>query len=154
MTSIVRLFAMSLLMIGCYTGPAADHFLAVIEELDMPAQWQVVETVVRGPGQGDACNPGITSECPAAIRFFVLDDGRAGAYADARDAVSAAGFRITDEYVNGCPASSRGGRQCGFFAARGADLLYVGVFDSPQDAGLDEGAKGVAAVMIRSSGTE
>jgi len=146
--------ASTLLLAGCYTGPNADHFVAVVDELDVPAGWQVAETVVRGPDQAERCNPGLSNDCPAAIRTYLVEADVAGAHSQAKDVVTAAGFSIMDEATSGCSSGSSTGPPCGFFADRGSDQLYVGVFHSPSEAGLENEVPGVVAVVVRAFGSD
>ncbi len=151
----VRLVLLSIVAVACYSGPPASHFVGVLDELVVPAAWQVAETVVRGPDQPDSCDPAFTTTCPAAARFFVFDDaGIDRAYGDAMHAVTSAGFSSTDEGLNGCPAGTSGGRPCGFFAARATDRIHVGVFQSPKDAGLEKRGIGFGAVSVLATSTE
>jgi hypothetical protein len=123
--------------------------VAIVDELDAPEGWQMAETVVRAPHQEIACHPGLSNECPAAIRSFFVEADMDGAYLEAKALISDAGFSITDEAAAGCTSGSSTGPPCGFFADRGSDQLYVGIFGSPSAAGLDDGKRGVVAVVIR-----
>jgi hypothetical protein len=153
--SIVGLMlATTLLLIACYTGPSAGHFVAVVDELDVPAGWQVAETVVRGPDQVERCDPGLSNDCPAAIRTYLVEADVAGAHRQSKDVITGAGFSITDEATSGCSSGSSTGPPCGFFAERGSDHLYVGVFHSPAEAGLENEVPGVVAVMVRAFGSD
>jgi hypothetical protein len=143
--------ASTVLLVGCYTGPSADHFLAVVDELGTPDGWQVAQTVVRGPDQDDYCNPGMTNECPTAIRYFLTDTDLDGAYAQAKALISGVGFTVMDEATAGCMSGSSNGPPCGFFAIRGSDRAYVGVFHSPSEAGIDAGAPGDVTVVVHAN---
>ena len=155
MKGIVGLtLASALLLVGCYTGPSASHYLAIVEEIVVPAGWHVAATVVRGPDQAVPCNPGVSTECPAVRRYFLIDADIAGAYAEAMDLVVGAGFTIGDESTQGCTTGSSNGPPCGFFADRGSDLLHVRVYASPGEAGLDEADPGGVTVVLRASGSD
>jgi hypothetical protein len=149
--TVCLVFASMLLLVGCYTGPSADHFVAIVDELHVPAGWQVAETVVRGPDQPDYCDPGLSNECPAAIRFFVTEGDIDAAYDQAKGFASVAGFTISDEGTKGCASGSSNGPPCAFFAERGDDMLHVRVYASPNEAGLDQGKLGGAAVVVRAT---
>lgn len=150
MKAVVGLvLASTLLLAGCYTGPDASHFLAVVDELDVPAGWQAAETVVRGPDQEERCDPFLSNECPAAIRSFVVAGDIDEAFAQAKDVVTAAGFSITDESTR-CSGSSNS-PACSFFANRGDDLIVVAVFSSPSAAGLEVDVPDAAAVVVHAT---
>ena len=72
-----------------------------------------------------------SSECPAAIRTFLAKADMEAAYAQAKDAITQAGFSITDEYAKGCPSGSSNSPSCSFFADRGDEQALVQVFSSP-----------------------
>ena len=135
---------------GCYAGPTADHYVAVLDELRVPPMWRVAETVVRGPDQAESCNPGVSNECPAAIRSFVVDTDMESAFQQAKEALVAAGFAVGEEATSGCSSGSANGPPCGFFADRAGDQVYVGVFASPSAAGLPDEPTGPVAVVARS----
>jgi hypothetical protein len=151
---LVLLLAGALFIAGCYTGPGADHYLAILEELSVPAGWEAAETSVRGPGEADSCDPKFTTACPVARRVYLVDADRLAARQQAEKVVTAAGFAFEDpERDSDCSSGSAGGRACDFFARRGSDRIAVRVFDSSADAGLDAGQPGLAAVIVTASGT-
>lgn len=137
--------ASALVLAGCYGGPGPEHYFAIVEELDVPADWQVVKTVVRGPNEDDPCDPFFTITCPGASRSFLVHGAAAGAYAQAKDVVIAAGFAISKEFTPDCGPS--GGKACNFFSSRDGDQLTVSVFHAGADVGLGEDV-GVGAVVV------
>jgi hypothetical protein len=148
------ILACGVLLGGCYGGPDADHFVAIVDELAVPAGWRVLETVVRGPEEDGSCDPMFSNECPAAIRSFVVDADTSQAFDEAKDVVGAAGFAITDEGTAGCATGSSTGPPCGFFAERAGDLIYVGIYHSPVEAGLEPQVGEGAAVVVRAFASE
>lgn len=149
----VLLAAVTVFVAACYTGPAADHFVGIVDSLSVPDDWQVAKTIVRGPDQPDACRPGLSTECPGAIRFFVTRGDLESAYGQAKNAVAAAGLAINDENTSGCSSGSGTGPPCGFFAERETDHLYVGVYASPSEAGLGNESGDGVVVVVRVSGS-
>ena len=105
--------------------------------------------MIRGPDQPDSCDPGLSNECPAARRYFLTDATLDAAYDRAKVRVSEAGFSVSDEGTAGCAIGSSNGPPCGFFADRGSDQLHVGVYASPDQAGLDEVEPEGITVVIR-----
>jgi hypothetical protein len=140
--------AAGLLVAGCYTGPSADHFVAVLDELNVPGGWQIAQTIVRGPDEAETCDPFLSNECPAAIRTYLTDGDIDVAYAQAAAVIAEAGFAITDEATAGCASGSSSGPTCAFFADRGDDQVYLRVFSSPGEAGLEVSVPDAAAVVI------
>jgi len=139
--------ASALALAGCYTGPGPEHFVAIVDELDVPAGWEWAKSEVRGPDEDDPCDPYFSITCPSAIRSFLVNSDTADAYAQAKDVVSAAGFAITEELLPDCTGAPSGSA-CSFFASRDGDQLTVSVYHSGADAGLGDGVPGVAAVWI------
>ncbi len=130
---------------GCYSGPGADHFVAVADALPIPAQWQLVKSVVRGPDQEAPCDPAFGSSCPGAIRYFLVAADTADVFAKAMAIAVAAGFQVTKTYACRDAQSSP---HCSFFAARDSDELFVTVYRSAADVGLDDAPAEMAAVVF------
>lgn len=120
---IVSLFLASLLVVaGCNTGPGIDHYVSVLETLDVPADWELVKTQRRGPGEEFDCDPLVTSTCPGADRWYALSGDVAAALEEARLMVETAGFsvdRVLDPACDGPPSGSA----CGLRTRREADNL-------------------------------
>lgn len=139
----------AVLVVACYTGPGADHFVAVLDELRVPAGWQADKTVVRGPDEQERCDPFLSNECPAAIRSFVVAADIDEALVQAKDVVAEAGFAITDESTRCSPSSNS--PACSLFANRGDDRIAVAVFSSPSAAGLVVDPPGAVAVVVHAT---
>ena len=139
--------ALALAIAGCYSGPNAGHFVAILDDLDVPPGWQAARDHVRGPDQHDRCDPVVTKTmCPGASRSFVLSAGPNEAYRQAKSIVDAAGFAVTEEFGPACDRTD--GPACQFFATRDDDRIRISVFRSPADAGLDGVGPGGSAVVI------
>ncbi|MGK2850211.1 MAG: hypothetical protein ACSLFN_04780 [Candidatus Limnocylindrales bacterium] len=148
MRGIVGLAIVSALVLaGCYVGPGPEHYVAIVEELDVPAGWQLAKSNVFGPDEDDPCEPFTSLTCPGAGRFFVVDGDAANAYAQAKAVVVAPGFAITEEFRVDCTGGSSGSA-CSFFASRDGDQLTVSVFHSGADVGLGEDVVAGAVVVI------
>lgn len=149
MRGIVGLaLASALVLAACYTGPGPEHFVAIVEEPDVPAGWQLAKSNVFGPDEDDPCDPFFSITCPGAGRFFLVDGDAADAYAQAKDVVTAAGFAITEEFKKRDCTGAPSGSACSFFASRDGDQLTVSVFHSAADVGLEGGVPGGALVVI------
>jgi len=149
------IFPSALTFAACYAGPGPEHFVAIVDELDVPAGWDVAETVVRGPDEDDSCDTAFSSSCPGAIRSFVVEGDAAAAYAQATDVVTAAGFTVTEELIpEELLPDCRGALSrsaCSFRASREGDQIFVSVHHSAADVGLPDGVPGVAAVVMTAS---
>ncbi len=142
------LLACTFLIAGCYTGPGPDHFVAILDELVVPADWQVVQTVTRGPGEERECDPSFSTQCPTAIRWFTLSDGLVQGYAQAKEVVANAGFAIGEEAPEPCSDAVSRGNFCGFWASRGPDTLMVTVFHALSETEAQGGDQSAPAVGV------
>lgn len=145
-TGMVRLViaTIALLVTACYSGPAPSHFVAVADELMIPAQWHLAKSIVRGPNEQERCEPFEAIDCPGAIRSYLVNEPADAAYLQAKQLVTSAGFAVTREFTPGCTGSRPA---CGFEATRGSDQLLVTVYHSAGDVGLSA-EPSVAAVVI------
>lgn len=143
-----------LLLGACYTGPGADHFEAVLDELPIPKDWSLAKSETRGPDEEETCDPFESSGCPAAIRIYLTKEDTEAASALALDMVGGAGFDIEDGAARGCSGGSSTVSACSLFAHRGDDDLIVVVYVSPRAAGLDDDTPGVATVVIKASSSK
>lgn len=139
--------ASALVLAGCYAGPGPEHYVAIVEGLDVPVGWQLAKSNVFGPNEDDPCEPFTSLTCPGAGRFFIVDGDAVKAYAQAKDVVSAAGFAITEEFTRAC-TGAQGGSACSFFASHDGDQLTVSVFHSGADVGLGEDVVSGAVVVV------
>lgn len=144
------------MLAACYTGPQADHYLAIIDSLDVPDGWRIAETEVRGPDRRERefCDPGYNTGCPGVVRSYLVDVDVAEAYEEAIDALAMNGFAATEAYTNGCASGRSNGGVCAFTAARGSDEVWVDVYGPDQwegswNLGLDD--QGMVVVVVRSS---
>jgi hypothetical protein len=112
------LLAVAAFIAGCYSGPSADHYVGILDELNVPPDWEVAETIAMGPDQAETCDPFFSNSCPVAIRTFRVDEMQA-AYSQAKAVLNAAGFAITLEATAGCSTGSSTGPTCAIFAVRG-----------------------------------
>ncbi len=134
---------------GCYTGPSADHFEAVLDELSIPEGWRPAKTVTMGPGEEESCDTFLSVGCPTAMRTYLTEGDTEAASAKAIDVVSGAGFDIEDGTGRDCSGGSSTVPACSLFARRGDNYLTVVVYVSPEAAGLVDETPGVATVVIQ-----
>jgi hypothetical protein len=65
--TVPSVLASVLLLRGCYSGPGVDHYLGILDTLEIPADWELVATERRGPGEDFACDPLTNSTCPVLL---------------------------------------------------------------------------------------
>jgi hypothetical protein len=140
-----------LLLGGCYTGPGADHFEAILDELSIPEDWSLAKTVTMGPGEQVTCEPFVSDACPTAIRTYLTAGHTEAAHAQAIDVITGAGFDIEDRAARDCSGGSSTVPACSLFAHRGDDYLTVVIYVSPEAAGLDNETPGVATVVVQAT---
>ena len=129
-------FASAVVFAGCYGGPGVDHYVGVLDSLAIPADWELVETVRRGPGEDFACEPLVTSTCPGAARWYALGGDVTAALVAARQMVEDSGYRVDDVDYPACDAPPSGSA-CTLFASRDADRVSMSIYPPGQTTGLD-----------------
>lgn len=139
--------ATAFVLAGCYTGPNAEHYLAVLGEVRAPADWRLVDGSLSGPGEEVNCEPFTSAACPGARRRYVTEGDAAQAFAQAKDMVAAAGFAITDELDPACDGAS-GAAACALFSERDGDQISVYILHSGDQVGIPDAPRGRAAVVI------
>jgi hypothetical protein len=139
----------SAILVGCYTGPSATHYVAVLDELQVPAGWQSLATKVHGPDADAAihCSPITDAECPSALRYFAVtgdaDDIRSAGIKTA----AAAGFQPDRQLGQECRPIS-GGPYCAVEMARRSEHLLLAIYGSADEAGIPgTPAKGLVVVL-------
>jgi hypothetical protein len=135
-TRLTFVLATVVLLAGCNTGPDIDHYVGVLDTIDIPDDWELVSTQRRGPGEAFDCQPIITSTCPGADRWYALSGDPAAAIAQARLIVEAAGFSVQDVFSPACDGPPSGSL-CDLLSKRGTDNLYVSIFTPSRSSGLD-----------------
>lgn len=146
---VCLILASAFLVANCYLGPGSDHFIAVLDELNVPAEWEAAQTETAGPGETDACDPMFSTSCPRAIRTYATGVDSPTAWDEAADAVRRAGYELTTESRSSCPSD-----WCGLMASRGTDRLSVTVLASIGEAGVEGDFPDGAAVEITAHGSK
>jgi len=137
----VALLAVVSTLFGCSNRPPADHFIAVLDRLHVPAAWTLAYAAVRAPGSTFiACEFVVNSDCPSAHRFYLVNGDPAPAYGDAKAMLIEAGFLIADEFNPDCIDSHDPVLACELTATSGSDGLVV-LFSDP---GVDREELGIA----------
>ena len=142
----------AVLVVAC-SGPNAAHYEAVLDELSIPAGWELVHTTVRAPGGEIDCAPILTSYCPSVARYYLVDAGAAiDAYRKAKQLLIDAGSEIQDEFLPTCDTSTSGAA-CTVVAALDSDIVEVAVHNPGDDTdGLGIAQKGRSIVRVTARG--
>jgi hypothetical protein len=133
---IAAVLASVLLLGGCNTGPGIDHYVGILDTLDVPADWAIVRTQRRGPGEEFDCEPLITSVCPGTDRWYAVDGDLVAALGAAREMVEVSGFSV-DEVRNAACDGPPSGSTCTLYASRGVDRISVSIGTPSRSMGLD-----------------
>lgn len=128
--------ASAVVFAGCYTGPGVDHYVGILETLEIPADWELVATQRRGPGEDFTCDPLMTSSCPGADRWFALKGDVSAALLAARQVVEAAGFTVDDVLYPACDAPPSA-PACTLLASKDADRISMSIGPPGRNTGLD-----------------
>jgi hypothetical protein len=147
----LALIAVALSVGACYTGPGIDHFAAVLNELAVPADWELVRTETRGSDGDFVCDPIVVSNCPAVTRTYVVDADPRAALNQAEGFVEAAGFELAQELIPDCEGTPSG-PACSVFSSRNNDRVLVSVFRSTSDAGIKDAPIEGTTVQVVATG--
>jgi hypothetical protein len=133
---------------GC-SGPEPSHYSAILDGLNVPDTWELVQTVVKAPSGGDiACTPAATDDCPSVSRYYVVrTDSAVAVFAQGEDLLKAAGFQIDREFFPACDAP-RSGPACSATSKRDSDFTDIGVFRPGDDAASVVAAREGAAIVV------
>lgn len=134
---------LGMLVMACASGPPASHYVELLDELRIPAGWELAYVGVREPGSDFiSCETFLSGDCPSVHHYYLVAGHPADAYPATKQMAIGGGFKIDEEYRPGCvdarPAPGR--IECRLVAVRGTDLLYVNLFAS----GLDVEELGIA----------
>ena len=149
---VALILATALLVAACYTGPGADHYSAVLDELTIPSDWTLVKTSPRGPGLDVQCDPVTAPRCPAVTRYYVSPLDPADAFAAGEGLVVSAGFTVTQEMSPTCVLPPQGAA-CVFLSGRGDDRINMYIYRSPSEVdGLGPVDATGTTVLIEANG--
>jgi len=132
-----------------------SHYIAVVDELAVPASWELAHTEIKAPGL-DACVP-IFGNCPSVTRYYLLDADPGEVVAAAKEIVRASGFTVDvrvaprdwcdpgllgatprpcpTKVIEDCVPNGRGGPvTCWVTASRGQDRLTIVISDRGERA--------------------
>ena len=145
--TVVLSAAMAILAMACYGGPGVDHYVGVLDTLDVPADWELVDTQRRGPGEDFSCDPVLTSTCPGADRWYALNGDVTAALQSARQVVEAAGFTADEVRYPACDAPPSG-PACTLVASRDVDRVSFSIYAPGQAIGLDNPPESNVVIRI------
>lgn len=134
--TVVLSAAVAILAMACYGGPGVDHYVGILDSLDVPADWEPVATERRGPGEDFSCDPFLTSTCPGAGRWYALSGDVTAALMAAREMVERSGYTIDEVLYPDCDGPPSGSA-CTLFAAREGDRVSMSIFPPGRTTGLE-----------------
>ena len=137
MRGVVGLVLALAVFAGCYGGPGVDHYVGVLDTLHIPADWELVATERRGPGEEFQCEPLFTSTCPGAARWYALSGDLTDALEAGRETVEASGFRVDDVHYPACDAPPSGSA-CTLYASREDDRISLSIAPPGRTYGVDD----------------
>jgi len=156
LSAIAALFA--ILLAGCGQGP--EHYVGVLDELSVPADWQLVYLVVDAPGAPDVSgDPGVPRKledcalisCPWVARYYLIDGQPIDIYPTATALLTDAGFKVTSELTAGCDRPETG-LGCGVKGALDGDEVWVSIFhpgEDPAGLGIADRDKSMVRVLAQ-----
>lgn len=152
MTGKRLLAVVAVLVFGCVApGPDVAHYKAVLDELAIPADWELVHTTLMTPDTEPGCST-FMGDCPSVTRYYLVDGEPKGAYAVAKQVALDTGFEIDQEIAPDChlPPS---GAACVFNAGRGSEMIRVNLYNPGEDlAGLGIAEPDRSLVLITAVG--
>jgi len=122
-------------------GPAPEHYVAVLDELSVPADWELVCLTVNAPGGPDvSADPGVPrkltdcaiGDCPAVGRYYLVDGPPVDTYPVAKQLLLDAGFDLDRDSGADCdlPPSSAA---CVLGGHKEGDRVQVCIFNPGDD---------------------
>ena len=135
----------AVLAVAC-GGPDPAHFEAVLDELNIPATWELVRTEIVTPETENGCST-LMGSCPRVHRYYLVDGQPIDALPEAKETVIAAGFQIEDELGPQCDLSDR--QACVLAAVKESDFLEVTLYDPGEDDGNVQGLAEAGRTLIR-----
>jgi hypothetical protein len=121
---------LALWAIGC-GGPDAAHYNAVLDELAIPADWELAAATVSEPGFTDGCASFVPG-CPRVTRYYLAPGVPIDAFPAASQMLATAGFAVVQEFDPECDAPSST-TACAIRAARDDDGLLVSIYNPGDD---------------------
>ena len=120
---------------SCAGGPDISHYAGVLDQLTIPAGWELVHTTLRAPGGGDkdvdpsrptdtiGCS-GLFGECPSIVRYYLVGGQPVDAYTAAKQVMLDAGFDAQSDSGPTCDEPS-GGPICMLSGTRESDNVRL-----------------------------
>jgi hypothetical protein len=121
------LVLVAIVVVAC--GPDAAHYAAVLDELHVPAAWELARATIKAPGGEIDCTPlWGTGGCPSVARSYLVAGKPVDAYPAARQLLVNAGFHIDQESGPMCNVPPSG-PACVIWGSRGGDFVLFGLFN-------------------------
>lgn len=115
---------------GC-SGPTASHYQAVLDEMNVPAGWELARETVKTPDGPNAC-ASLLPGCPSVTRYYLVAGTPAAAYPAAKQLITEGGFTVDQEFDPACDAPPSAAA-CAIRASRGDEGLLVSLYNPGDD---------------------
>ncbi len=145
------LFLVAIVVVAC--GPDAAHYTAVLDDLHIPAAWQLAHTTVEAPGAEIDCTPlWGTGGCPSVARIYLVAGKPVAAYPEAKQMLVSAGFTLDLDSGPTCDVPPSG-PACVLFGVRGSDRVLVSLYNPGEGpSGLGIAANDRVIVSVTAEG--
>lgn len=123
---------------SCVGGRDLSHYVALIDELSVPANWELVRETISEPGGENGCsrlNPG----CPSITRVYLADEKPVAVFPIAQEILTSADLEIEQAIAPTCDAPPSGAA-CFVVGGRDSDSVRISIFNP----GAEQGGHGIA----------
>jgi len=138
------------LILGC-TATTATRYEGLLDELSIPASWELVHAEIVPPDGSGGCLQ-IATNCPSVSRYYLVDDQPIETYRQATRVLQTAGFVIEQEFDPECDAPPSN-PACALRAVVEREFVRLSVYHVGQDSGegLDLAEDGRTLLRITAS---
>ncbi len=139
----ILVIVVAMVVAGCFAGPGADHYAAVLDKLGIPADWELVRAAAREPGGEFECDTFINPDCPSVIRYYLAPGMAVEAFPTVKRILIDAGFTVDQEVIPACDARPSS-PACFMTGSSAGDRVYVSLFNPGYDVeglGLDQAGR-------------
>jgi hypothetical protein len=116
--------AIALSVLGC-GGRDVAPYLATLDGLGLPSDWQVLRTEVRSQGGQDGCVEVIDGHCPSVTRYYAASGPLPAILQAVNDRAAASGFADISVVDPACEAATSSVEAACFLAATKNDMAVL-----------------------------
>jgi hypothetical protein len=99
---LIALFAIAFAALILAPGPSAADYEAALDELAIPADWELAHTTVEATGTLGGCMRLMNLNCPSVTRYYLVDGEATATYDALTESLTSAGFEIDQEFGPQC----------------------------------------------------